>query len=149
MSHVTPGENGKPPSRGDLLTALLLKRRISKIALARMLAGEGADHQAIENKRSQVRDWTKPRAGFANETAELLEQLLELPPGYFTNVPDGRSQSHARRLKREEEADLVKVVIQKALRVVAELAEQVEELGGSVSADALEELAQAGRRLQP
>lgn len=81
MSHVTP--TGERESRGELLRRTLDEMGLSNKELARRLAGEGATHTAIENKRGQVKDWAEPDSNFVDSTAERLAQALDKPGDYF------------------------------------------------------------------
>ncbi len=111
MPHVT--RDDPRPSQGARLKQLMADGKVSKIGLARLLAGEGADRAAVESRRRQLLGWTKPDAGFSAQTATMLERALNAPPGALAPDPKPARMTTARALRE-------------ALAEIAELHRRVE-----------------------
>lgn len=105
-------------TRGDKLATALETLGVSKIELARRLAGAGATPKQVENMRRQVRAWSRQGANFNDATATRLEEALELPTDVLHSPRPPRRGTARAQLEEH----------------VAELEEQVEELEVQVSA---------------
>ncbi len=84
----------------ELLALLMEERGLRKRGLARVLAGDGADDKDIERWRRNVYRYLAG-ASPEPETAELMEQKLGLPEGYFPRhqwIPSPEGQTLGERL---------------------------------------------------
>lgn len=103
-------------ARGDLLAAWMAEHRVSKLGLAKQLVGPQATKEAVENKRGEVKRWTRAGAGFSDANAAELERILGTPEGYFTSVKPPRKSVETTaerfaRLLEEAEARMTQDVV--------------------------------------
>jgi transcriptional regulator with XRE-family HTH domain len=82
-SETTPEAASEATVAERLREAMEEAGRLSNRGLARLLAGEGADHAKIEAKRRQVNRWLSGRHQPSDESARTLAAVLGRPPDYF------------------------------------------------------------------
>lgn len=95
----TPVRTGDATT-GELLSEEMRIRRLSGRGLARLLAGEGASDQQVENWRSKIIRYRNHGAEPEEETAAAMESALGKKAGYFPRVDRGQDSSGlARRVE--------------------------------------------------
>lgn len=114
------------------------------------------EHISIEDfaamlgtSKQRIIDW---RDGTGHPDARNREKLAAASQGRYT-ADDFKGPTKAQRLdsqaKLEGEVAVMRTVSLRLIEISTVLCEQVEVLGGSIPADAVEGLAQAGRQLRP
>lgn len=102
------GVESGPRTTGAVLEQAIVDRGLSKRALAKLLAGEGASHTEVENYRRQVYGWIagiQPR----DEMRVRLESVLGLVPGSLAAEETGHREAtrnlEVRMAEREAEVE--------------------------------------------